>query len=170
MKHILLIASLALLGSCSLVKPRIVYINRDSLVTVRETVIRDSIITVPGDTVLVELPGIHDTVFIARSGRASASVAINNGRLRIVANCDEQNILISKLQQELSHYQTTESDSTKTTIITEKYIPGFYKFTFWGFFTLAGVITALLLKSNNVWLTLIATLANIFRSKSKAKK
>jgi len=167
MKTAILTASVALLASCSIVKPKVVYIQRDSLITVRETIIRDSIITVPGDTVVIELPSKRDTVFVTRSGRASASVSISKGRLQVVANCDEQNIIISRLQEQLHHYQSTETDSVKTEIVTVKHIPSMYKFTFWGFFVLAAAVTALLLKTNNPWVAVIATLSTIFRKASK---
>ena len=158
------------MSACGIIKPQVVYVNRDSLVTVTQTVIRDSIITIPGDTVLIELPAKHDTVFIARSGKASASVAISKGRLQIVANCDEQKLIISRLQEQLHHYQSLESDSTKTTIRNVKHIPAFYQFTFWAFFALAAVITTLLLTKSNIWLTIIATLGSIFRTAAKNKK
>ena len=158
------------MSACGIIKPQVVYVTRDSLVTVTQTVIRDSIITMPGDTVTIELPVIHDTVFVNRSGKASATVSISQGRLRIVANCDEQKLIISRLQEQLHHYQSLESDSTKTTIRTVKYIPAFYRFTFWGFFVLAGIITSLLLTKSNIWLAVIATLGGIFRTAAKQKK
>jgi hypothetical protein len=167
MKATTIIFASLLMMSCGIIKPKTIYVTRDSLVTVTQTVIRDSIITLPGDTITITLPAIHDTVFIARSGRASAAVSISRGQLKVTANCDEQNIIISRLQEQLHHYQTAQSDSSQTTVVTVKHIPSFYKFTFWGFFALAAVITALLLKNNNIWLTLIATLGSIFRTAAK---
>lgn len=169
MKQALIIIALLSMSACGILKPQVVYVTRDSLVTVTQTVIRDTIITIPGDTVVIELPARHDTVFIAKAGRASATVAISKGRLRVVANCDEQNLIISRLQEQLHHYQSLESDSSKTVIKTVKHIPSFYQFTFWAFFALAAVITALLLKNSNIWIMIIATLGSIFRTAAKKK-
>lgn len=169
MKYILPILAI-FASSCGLLKPETIYVTKDSVITVTNTVYRDTIITLPGDTVTIELPVIHDTVFVIRKGKASTSVAISNGRLKVTSNCDEQNLIITRLQEQLHHYQTASSDSVKTTIKTVKHIPGFYQFTFWGFFVLAALITTLLLANNNLWIVLIGTLGSIFKTAAKNKK
>lgn len=170
MRHLITITAVIALTSCGIIKPETIYVTKDSVITVNNTVYRDTIITLPGDTITIELPAIHDTVFIARSGKASAAVTISNGRLTVKSNCDEQNLIITRLQEQLHHYETASSDSVKTTIKTVKHIPGFYQFTFWGFFVLAAVITTLLLTNNNIWLLIITTMGSIFKTAAKRQK
>lgn len=163
MRLIIAIALTISTASCGILKPETIYVTKDSIITVNNTIYRDTIITIPGDTVTIELPAIHDTVFIARSGKASAQVTIGGGKVKIKTNCDEQNIIITRLQEQLHHYETASRDSVKTTVRTIKHIPGFYQFTFWGFFVLAALITTLLLANNNIWILIITTLASIFK-------
>lgn len=170
MRLILSAAILISLASCGIIKPQTIYITKDSVITVTNTVYRDTIIHLPGDTVTIELPAKVDTVYIARSGKASATVAISKGKVKVISNCDEQNLIITRLQEQLHHYETASSDSVQTTIKTVKHIPGFYQFTFWGFFVLAALITTLLLTNNNIWVLLIGTLGGIFKQAAKRQK
>lgn len=163
---ILLIAYL--MTSCKLLKPQTIYITKDSLVTKTETIIKDSIIRLPGDTIRFTIP-IHDTVFIVKSARSSSTVQVKSGKISVTNACDEKDIIISKLRSEILKYETSSSDSVQTIIKTVKHVPTAYKVFTYGFWALALLLVGLFLANKNIWVLVATTAASAIKSISKKK-
>jgi len=163
---ILLVAYL--MTSCRLLKPQTIYITKDSLVTKTETIIKDSIIKMPGDTIRFTIP-IHDTVFIVKSARSSSTVQVKKGKISVTNACDEKDIVISRLRSEILKYETSSSDSIQTIIKTVKHVPTAYKVFTYGFWILALLIAGFLLANKNIWVLVATTVASSIKSIKKKK-
>lgn len=171
MRNCILVLLLVLItASCGLMKPQVVYVNKDSLVTKTETVIKDSIIHLPGDTIRLSIPCNTDTVYIVKGKSSHSTVQVRKGVVTIQNNCDEKDVLITKLQDRISHYQSQVSDSVKTEIVRVKHVPVMYKVFTYGFWILASVVTALLVTNQNIWILVAASIAKTIQSFSKKKK
>lgn len=168
MKTIIPILIAILLSSCSILKPETIYITKDSLVTKTETIIKDSIIHLPGDTILINIP-IRDTIFIVKSKRSSSMVQVKSGKITIQNSCDEKDILITKLQSEISKFQTATSDSVRVEVKKVKHVPVYYKITSYMFWVVAAIGTAFFLTNKNIWVIVVTTLASALRNITKKK-
>lgn len=156
-----------LLTSCKVFQPQVIYVTKDSIITKVEYIIKDSIITIPGDTIRFQIPCDKDTVFIYRSKSSSSMVQVNKGVVTVQNNCDEKDLIISKLQSKLDKIQYSSSDSSRVEIKTVKHIPTIYKVYSWGFWILAAAIAALLYFNQNLWFFIATTVASLFKSSKK---
>ena len=163
---IILIIIITCLG-CGLLKPSVVYVNRDSVVTNTEYVTKDSIITVPGDTIKFQLPCDKDTVYIIKSKKSSSLVQGNRGGVSVQNNCDEQKLIILNLQERLHHYELQQSDSLKTVVVKEKYIPVAYKVFSYGFFILLAAGVTLMFVNKNIWTIVASSVISLVKSFKK---
>ena len=150
-----------------MLKPSVVYVNKDSVITNTEYVTRDSIITVPGDTIKVQIPCDKDTVYIVKSKKSSSLVQVKRGVVSVQNNCEEQKIIISNLQEKLHHYQMQSSDSVKTVVVREKYVPVAYKVFSYGFFILLAAGVTLMLVNKNIWVMIVASATSLIKSFKK---
>lgn len=170
MIRILIILFLAwLLTSCNLLKPQIIYIDKDSIITKIETVIKDSIITVPAETLNWSADCLVDTVFIIDKKAVNTTVKIKKGKISVSSTCKEKDIIITKLKEELNNYKLQQSDSIVTKIERVKYIPGVYKFYSYGFYTLLALITAFALINKNIYAIIATSIASLLASFKKKK-
>lgn len=169
-KIILGLAVISLFTSCKTTPPQVIYKTKDSLITKETIVIKDSIIHVPGDTIRFQIPCDNDTVFVIKSKTSHSLVQVKNGLISVQNNCDEKDLIITKLQDKLHHYEAQSNDSLKTEKIFVKKIPGIYKFTFWGFWVVAALASTLFLINKNLWFAVIAALAGLIKSFKKVKK
>jgi hypothetical protein len=167
-KTIAVILIAYLVTSCKLIKPQTIYITKDSLVTKTETIIKDSIIKLPGDTIRFTIP-IHDTVFIVKSARSSSTVQVHKGKISVTNACDEKDLIISKLRSEVLKYETSSSDSVQTITKMVKHVPVIYKVFSYGFWILAALLTALIISNQNLWVVIVTSAAGLIKSISKKK-
>lgn len=159
--------------SCGLMKTNTVYVTKDSIVTKTETVYKDTIITIPGDTIRFQIPCDRDTVFIYKSKSSSSLVQVKNGIISVQNNCDEKDILITKLKEKVDKLQTQKSDSVVVKTIKEKYIPKTYKFYKWGFWVALGVALVVSTITTNIWVAVLGAIVSIVKiisNKFKKKK
>jgi hypothetical protein len=148
-------------------KPSVVYVNRDSVVTNTEYVTKDSIITIPGDTIKVQIPCDKDTVYIVKSNHSSSLVQVKRGVVSVQNNCDEQKLIILNLQEKLHHYEMQSSDSVKTVVVKEKYVPVAYKVFSYGFFILLAAGVTLMLVNKNIWVVVASSVVSLVKSFKK---
>ena len=167
MRFLVAILLFIIFTSCGLLKPSVVYVNKDSVITNTEYVTRDSIITVPGDTIKVQIPCDKDTVYIVKSKKSSSLVQVKRGVVSVQNNCEEQKIIISNLQEKLHHYQMQSSDSVKTVVVREKYVPVAYKVFSYGFFILLATGVTLMLVNKNIWVMIVASATSLIKSFKK---
>jgi hypothetical protein len=168
MKKLNLVVLLITFASCKTTQPTVIYITKDSVITKTEYVIKDSIITIPGDTIRFQVPCDKDTVFITRSKSSSSMVQIHKGIVTVQNNCDEKDLIISKLQAKLSHYEASVSDSSRIEIKTVKVVPTAYKVYAWGFWILGIALAATLYFKQNLWVILAGSMvkiAKVFKKK-----
>lgn len=161
--------AIVLLSACKTVPPQVNSVNKDSVFTKTEIVYRDTIITLPGDTIRFQVPCDKDTVFIYKGKSSSSMVAINNGKITVQNNCDEKDLIISKLRQQVERIHFISSDSTKVITITVKHVPGIMKFFTWGFWVILALLAGLILVNKNLWVILASTLLSIFKLFKKKK-
>lgn len=162
-----------LFTSCGLVKTNTVYVTKDSIVTKTETVYKDTLITIPGDTIRFQIPCDKDTVFINRSKSSSSLVQVKNGIVSVQNNCDEKDILITKLKETVDKLQVHRNDSIVVKTIKEKYIPKSYKIYKWGFWVALGVALVVSLITTNLWIAVLGAIVSIVKiisNKTKKKK
>lgn len=155
---------------CKTQPPQVIYVTKDSLVTDTKIVYKDTIIKVPGDTVRFQIPCDKDTVYIVKGKASTSLVAVNKGKVTVQTNCDEKDLIITKLRQELEHYQVAVNDSVKTTIITVKKVPGAIKFFAIGFWVLLALLTGLIMVNKNLWVVLAGSVVSIAKLFSKKKQ
>lgn len=161
--------SIALFTSCNLTKPQVVYVNRDSVVTTTEVVYKDTIITIPGDTVRFQIPCDKDTVYIVKGKSSTSMVAVNKGKVTVQNNCDQKDLIITKLREQIDHMKLVSSDSLKTVTITVKHTPAAVRFFAWGFWVLLALATGLFLVNKNIWVLLISTIGSLVKAFKKKK-
>ncbi len=159
----------ALLMSCGFMKPQVVYVTKDSLVTVTNTVIKDSIINIPGDTIRLQIPCDKDTVYIVRGKSSNSTVQVSKGVVTVQNSCDEKDIIITKLKDQVSRYESSVSDSSKTEIKIVKHVPTIYKVFTYGFWILAAAIAAILATNQNIWVLVVTGVAQLAKSFGKKK-
>jgi hypothetical protein len=161
---------IALIGlSCGLVKPQIVYINKDSIITNTITVVKDSLITVPGDTINWSVQCLTDTVFIIEKPRSSTIVKVSKGKVSVKTNCKEKDIIITRLQEQLKHSELMATDSVITKTERIKYIPGIYKFYGYGFYTLLAIIATFAIVNKSTYAMIATFIAGAIVSLKKKK-
>lgn len=160
-------AALSLFTSCKTQPPQVVYVTKDSIITKTETVYKDTVITIPGDTIRFQIPCNKDTVFIYKGKSSTSMVTVQKGSVTIQNNCDEKDLIISKLRQEVDRYSLSTQDSSVTIYVKVKHVPGIYKFFAWGFWVLALALGALLYFNQNLWLAALGLVASIFKKKNK---
>lgn len=121
-----------LIMSCKTQKEASIVQIKDSLRIHDLVRIKDTIITVPGDTIRYEVPCDKDTVYILKSAskKSTALVQVHNGKVQVTNYCDEKDIIIEKQRVELEKYQLAQRDSSshKTTIEEVKYTPWYFKY------------------------------------------
>lgn len=173
MKTIIRIAGITALGlsliTCKTVPPQVVYVTKDSTITSTVTVYKDTVITVPGDTIKVQVPCDKDTVYIVKSKSSHSLVQVSKGKVTVETTCEQKDLIITKLRQELDHYKHNKSDSSMTKTVIVKHVPGIYKGFAWGFWVLAGLTTVLIMSNKNIWVVIAnsaISLAKIFKKKS----
>jgi len=152
-----------LLTSCGLSKTNTVYVIKDSIVTKTETIYKDTLITIPGDTIRFQIPCDKDTVFIYRSKSSSSLVQVKNGIISVQNNCDEKDILITKLKEKVDKLQEKRNDSVVVKTIKEKYVPKSYKFYKWGFWVALGVALVVSMMTTNVWIAVLGAIVSIIK-------
>lgn len=167
MRFIILLIILFTCLGCRLLKPSVVYVNRDSVVTHTEYVTKDSIITIPGDTIKLQIPCDKDTVYIVKSKKSSSLVQVKRGVVSVQNNCDEQKMIILNLQERLHHYEMQESDSLKTVVVKERYVPVAYKVFSYGFFILLAAGTTLMFVNKNIWVMIVSSVVSLVKSFKK---
>lgn len=147
---ILLAVAIIQLTGCKIFKPEIQTITKDSIVYKEKLVFKDTIITVPGDTIRLDIPCDKDTIYVVRyTDRSSAIVQVNKGKVNVQFNCDEKDIIIAKLKSEIDSYEMLLSDSTNSKVEYVKYTPKFVLYSAylaWLIVILAAVIIFLRLK------------------------
>lgn len=163
----LVIGVIGLFTSCKTQPPQVVYVTKDSLITKTEIVYKDTIITVPGDTIRFQIPCDKDTVFIYKGKSSTSMVTINKGQISVQNNCDEKDLIITKLREEVDKYSLSTQDSTTTIYVKVKHVPGIYKFFTWGFWVLALALGALLYFNQNLWLAALGLVASLFKKRNK---
>ena len=167
-----ILSSLLLLSltTCTVTKPNVIYITKDSIVTKTETVLKDTIIRVPGDTIRFQIPCDKDTVFIYRSKSSSSLVQVKDGKITVQNNCDEKDLLITQLKSQIDRYKSEKKDLT--TIITKevKYIPKIYKFFALGFWILLITVAVLGLIQTSLLGLIIGGIVKIVRLITKRRK
>lgn len=159
---------LSLLG-CKTKPPQVVYITKDSVVTQTKTVYKDTIITIPGDTIRFQVPCDKDTVYIVKGKASSSMVTVNKGVVTVQNNCDEKDLIITKLRQELEHYQLSVDDSTKIEIITVNKVPAVVKFFAVGFWILLALLAGLIMFNKNLWVMIAGSVVSIVKLITKKK-
>ena len=159
-----------LFTSCGLLKTNTVYVTKDSIVTKTETVYKDTLITIPGDTIRFQIPCDKDTVFIYKSKSSSSLVQVKNGVISVQNNCDEKDILITKLKETVDKLQVQRNDSIVVKTIKEKYIPNGYKFYKWGFWVALGVALVVSTITTNIWVAVLGAIVSIVKIFKKKKK
>lgn len=159
---------ISILG-CKTKAPQVIYVNRDSIITETTTVYKDTIIKIPGDTVRFQIPCDNDTVFIVKSKASTSLVAVNKGKVTVQTNCDEKDLIITKLRQQLDHYQLSVSDSSKTEIVIVKKVPGVVKFFAIGFWILLALLAGLIMFNKNLWVVLAGSVVSIVKTVTKKK-
>lgn len=159
---------ISILG-CKTQAPQVIYVNRDSIITETKTVYKDTIIKIPGDTIRFQIPCDKDTVYIVRSKASTSMVAVNKGKVTIQTNCDEKDLIITKLRQELDHYQLSVSDSSKVQIVVVKKVPGVVKMFAIGFWIVLALLAGLIMFNKNLWVVLAGSVVSIVRLVTKKK-
>jgi FtsH-binding integral membrane protein len=96
-------------------------------------------------------------------------VKVNKGKVSVTSICNEKDIIISRLRQELSQLHNQSSDSVKTVIQREKFMPKIYKFYGYGFWTLLAIIATFALVNKNIYAMIATTIAGIIASLRKNK-
>ena len=152
MKKLLLYLSvLMLITSCSPIKRINKLAAKHPELMPKEKIIRDSTyiykdkirevpVLVKGDTTYIDVPidCPDQDVALIENGKLKQQIKILNGRLTSVITNKPDTVII--------HVKDTEttiiSDKDKETVKPEKFIPKFYKITFWGFW---GFVLLLLL-------------------------
>jgi hypothetical protein len=158
------------LTTCKVNKPNIIYVNKDSIITKTEIVYKDTLIKIPGDTIKFEVPCNKDTVFIYRSKSSSSLVQVKNGKISVQNNCDEKDLLITKLESQIEKYKT-ENKNTNITITKEvKYVPSIYKFFTAGFWLFLCTTIILTLINTGLWGLIIGGVVKIVSLITKRKK
>lgn len=157
--------------SCKLVKPSVetIHVIKDSIITKTITTYRDTIIRIPGDTIRFQIPCDKDTVFIYRSKNSSSLVQIKDGIVSVQNNCDEKDILITKLYSEIDRYKSQKKDSVVVVTKREKYIPKIYKFYSWGFWFALALGGGIMLVGTNIWTIIIGGVISIIKILKKKK-
>lgn len=168
MKYIIILF-LILLSSCKLLQPQIIYIDKDSVITKIETIVKDSIITLPAETLNWSADCLVDTVFIIDKKAVNTTVKIKKGKISVSSTCKEKDIIITKLKEELSNYKLQQSDSIVTKVERVKYIPSIYKFYSYAFYTLLALITAFSLLNKNIYAIIASSIASLLASFKKKK-
>lgn len=107
-----------------------VTVVRDSIIRDTTTVTRDSLITVPGATVVIRdtIP-CPDLVLYRheKKGHVTARVNISKGKLDVHCDADSLNLLVQKLQMKLirsSTYHHGSDTRTEYVQVQKRYIPG----------------------------------------------
>ena len=148
---ILFVVTAVVLGSCATRKrcnekfpPKVVI--RDS--TYETTEYKDTTIYTPADTVTLrdtiecdELGLVNMPERSVRSNQATVRLSIRNNRLQVEARCDSLKMELKKMKS----IKIRERIHSEVKIKKEKYIPGFYQFTFWYFIVTGFVILILLI-------------------------
>jgi len=166
----LVILFLLTLTTCKVSQPNIIYVNKDSLITKTEIVYKDTIIKIPGDTIKFQIPCNVDTVFVYRSKSSTSLVQIKDGKINVQNNCDEKDILITKLESQIEKYKS-ENKKTNITITKEvKYVPTIYKFLAVGFWIFLATTLALTLINTGLWGLIIGGVVKIVSLITKRKK
>lgn len=104
--------------------------------TTSKIVIRDSIITIPGqnDTLWLKNPcdslgHLKPIIAIKRKGKVSTQAITKGGQnLEIISSCDEYKIKLDSARITIETLEKSTNSSTKT--IQIKYIPKLYKYSF----------------------------------------
>ena len=118
-------------------------IVKDSVWTVIEREYHDTVVYAPADTVILtdtivcdESGRVNFDEQVLRSNQARVRVSIVDSRLQVEAYCDSLELELQKIRE----LRRVERSYTKAEvqIKKERYVPGFYQFTFWYFLLTAG--------------------------------
>lgn len=92
--------------------------------------LRVDTITVPGDTITVEIPiecdsnfKVRPVVVSQRSKRSKSIIEVNNNMLKAAFNCDEYKQQITALEKQVNTLQRSQQSRAEVKIVTERYIP-----------------------------------------------
>lgn len=163
---------LTIISSCDLIKPnnKTVYVIKDSVIIKKETVYQDTIITIPGDTIRFQVPCDKDTIFIVKSNSSSSIVQIKDGIVNVQNNCNEKDIIITKLNTRIENLQKQINNTTTTKIVKERYVPKIYKFFTWGFWILLLLLIVSFSLRTNTPTMVFSQILSLFNNILKRKK
>ena len=140
MRTIAYLFFIALLTSCA---PKIVNTKtttvRDSLV-IKEVHHMDTV-RIKGDTITIEkFVGEQAMPFTEekKQGRADVKITISHGQLSVKCKCDSIQKALDIVLKDTSRYKFTATNEIRT--VQVKFIPRFYKFTFWSFWLLVAIV------------------------------
>lgn len=121
-------------------------VQQDSTSLKEKIVYKDTIIHVPGDTIRLEIPCDKDTVYIQKGKSSSALVHVKDGKVTVQANCDEKDLIITKLSTQIERIHKENREKLTKTEVQVPYIPKFFKYStyaFWGLLILFGLFKVL---------------------------
>lgn len=125
MRYIVLLLFVVLLGSCRSKKEVTTTDTKemvqDSTYTTKKIVLRDSVLTVPADSIKLSIPitDLSETPIIQSSGRTTARVSLVNDNLSVTCLTEQYEQLIqiqSEIITTLREYIKTTRTNTKKTI------------------------------------------------------
>tara|TARA_R110000868_G_scaffold14414_3_gene67081 strand:+ start:713 stop:1189 length:477 start_codon:yes stop_codon:yes gene_type:complete len=109
----------------------------------KEVIIKDTIIYIKGDSVLVNIPCDVDTAYILNTAKSQVSVVVNKGKVTTTLLTKDQSILITKLQEKVKEYQLQKTDTvyteSKIIEVPVKYIPWIYRYSAYLGWILGGI-------------------------------
>jgi hypothetical protein len=121
----------------------------DSTFTTVRTVKRDTIITVPGDSIKVRIPiyDIQEVPITRKTERASVTISKENDTLIVDCKCEQYQELIRVQDKIIEKQRELITNLQKTVVIPEKYTPWYVKVLAWiGGISILIVAAALLIK------------------------
>ncbi|MEH6405760.1 MAG: hypothetical protein V7767_00620 [Leeuwenhoekiella sp.] len=135
MRLIIVTLLVLLLSSCGGGKPTLTrsVTEKDSTWTKVSTIKRDTIITIPGDSIKIRIPILDITEEpVTRYGvRSSASVRKENEDLVIDCKCDEYKQQIELMEKLIEQHETYEKLLKETVLKPERYVPWYIKILAW---------------------------------------
>lgn len=109
----------------------------------KEVIIKDTIIYVKGDSVLVNIPCDVDTAYILKTAKSQVAVTVKKGVASATLVTNDQLLIISKLQERVKELQFQKTDTvyieSKSIEIPIKYVPWYYKYSAYLGWILGGI-------------------------------
>jgi len=109
----------------------------------KEVIIKDTIIYIKGDSVLVNIPCDVDTAYILNTAKSQVSIVVNKGKVTTTLLTKDQTLLITKLQEKVKEYESHQTDTvyvkSKSIEVPVKYIPWIYRYSAYLGWILGGI-------------------------------